>query len=371
LFWDRRRGVFLARRDEDGGRDKNDVNESAWRKEEFEKNLAESKRLFYVALTRARERLVLVCTDAVAAATVENIHDKDFWRGWMDSQSAGAGLPVVRAPVPAGIKADAESKIATPRNPATYGGTRTVRRPRHSVTEWNTLARCALAYEKKYIRPIEKSGMVLMISDAQNGDSAIIDQRTIGTRVHACLENRDFEQLKQIEAEAGEERFLAAPLIEWAKASPLMAPPEAGRTVWTELAFEAPIAGEVLVGAIDRVVREDGVDGPGYRIIDFKISARPKSAQELLGVYKTQIELYAWALGTLEPAALGRTRAYIVNISGRSVIEVEVPLPSGSNMPQRLAEQASAIVNGQSGPARAGDLCGVCEFRSNCFSPAL
>src|SRR5207245_408548 len=92
LFWDREKGIRLGGRTEDGDRDSDDPTESRWREDERRKELAESKRLFYVALTRARERLVLVCPKLEekdqAKIKPESAYTEDHWRAWIECSPA-------------------------------------------------------------------------------------------------------------------------------------------------------------------------------------------------------------------------------------------------------------------------------------------
>ena len=60
LIWDRKLGVHLLHRDEDGAPLKEDSENTEWKELEKKAAIAESKRVFYVALTRAQERLILL-----------------------------------------------------------------------------------------------------------------------------------------------------------------------------------------------------------------------------------------------------------------------------------------------------------------------
>ena len=90
LFWDRNQGAYFSKRDLDGERMPQDPQENILRKEENKKNLAESMRLFYVALTRAKERLVLIMPKSNENIELENksgeknVYTQDFWRGWIE-----------------------------------------------------------------------------------------------------------------------------------------------------------------------------------------------------------------------------------------------------------------------------------------------
>jgi ATP-dependent exoDNAse (exonuclease V) beta subunit len=116
LFWNAERGVFLGGRDEEGERASDLPREKEWRAFELAQSVSESKRLFYVALTRAREQLVLGMLEQAeendqnesiglgstavelgkgtprtakpsAELDSERVQQQDFWRGWVKTSS--------------------------------------------------------------------------------------------------------------------------------------------------------------------------------------------------------------------------------------------------------------------------------------------
>src|SRR5690606_7749336 len=102
-------GAFLGKRTEDGDRDTKHPEEKRWREEERARELAESKRVFYVALTRAQERLVLACLPLEKESDPEGTYLEEDWRGWVDhcglrpaeapwARDRTAATPAVRPP---------------------------------------------------------------------------------------------------------------------------------------------------------------------------------------------------------------------------------------------------------------------------------
>ncbi len=391
LYWDRAKGAFLARKDADGERDDEDPEELLWKAEEIRKSVAESKRLFYVALTRARERLILVCEPEAPAKEVPvtsksksaprpkkeiNPFEKDFWRGWIEA--SGADIPRL-------VLEGARAARATEERAGAAGESRTVPRfhraapvalfrPRYSVTEWNVLNRCGRAYEWGFVRAVPVvegvAQMGLFTGEKVARISATeISQQELGTRVHGCLERADFDGLKALESEVGEARFVAEPVISWALSSPYMAPPTTAsshsREVWTEFSFEVPVGGQVLVGSMDRLVLERTPLGSVYSIVDFKVTEKMKSVDALVEAYRGQLALYSRALEVLEPGSKGRIESVLINISPRTIQTVPVVV-EGADLPERLAAEAAGIVAGEPGVPRPGPLCRVCEFRRMC-----
>jgi ATP-dependent exoDNAse (exonuclease V) beta subunit len=398
LYWDRERGAFFAGRDEDGERLKKDPIENEWRELEKSKELAESKRVFYVALTRAQKRLVLVLPTSSdpkkrekVAKHREKITDTssvDFWRGWIERalpRQAKLEVAVTR------IEAELARTAKVPSYRDAKAPVFAPKRPRHSVSEWNMLSRCERAYEWTTVRkiaPTEEEEWREFIALEKKIEERVAERRSgktptartkiaqseVGTRVHKCLELRDEAGLHELEALLGSSIFDARSVIDWMNSSPHMRE-EGGATAWKELAFEVPVGSldgrtdgvsfETLIGALDRLVlRQDDEGRKTYTILDFKVTARPKSPATLLETYRNQLNLYAWALGRLVPDARERTRAFLVHIAGGQITEIEVPL-----VPDQLdAFQARAkeIVRGKPGLAQPGPLCEVCDHSERC-----
>jgi ATP-dependent exoDNAse (exonuclease V) beta subunit len=373
LFWDRQKGAYLGNRNADGDRDRDDPVESGWRESEKRKNLEESKRLFYVALTRARERLILVCPELKDADTEfqpEVVLNQDFWRGWIEC--SGYSLPQIKLAKATGSFQGQHQLVKPSSQKSFLAKKQRWSRARHSVTEWTLLSRCPRAYEWTFIRPVAVSvGLpeigLLTGEKVTTWLESEISHQELGTRVHACLEKGDFNGLKELENEIGPNRFSADPIISWALSSSWMAPsqPSQQRTVWTELVFEVPLKNEILVGSMDRVILNEQSGRPRYTLIDFKVSERPKSTSALLQAYQTQMELYAWALTAMDPkAVLSDVETVLVNLSAVSV--QVVPIFLGRLNLDQLVGKSLEIIDGAPGQPAPSLLCRYCEFRTRC-----
>ncbi len=376
LYWDRKEGAYLVRRDEDGERDSKNTENARWKDLEKAKALAESKRLFYVALTRARERLWLVYPPSAKAPKEletgwEETLGKDYWRGWIEASSripaydlASASVSVsasVSAPSSELSASSAQNQVNPSQDGKLSGSGEAqpsevrarsehqpqvlLHRPRFSVTEWNLLGRCPRAFEWSRVRP--------RLGERRKDEDQ--EQTELGTEVHRLLELGDFEGLRSIGAEAA---------ASWAASDPLMLPPDParGRRVWKEFSFEVAIAGETLVGSMDRLV----LDAGRFTVVDFKFTKKLKREAELFEAYGNQVRLYARALELLEPAAQGKTDVVIVNLTGEEAKSWKLPLEKVGQDPDRLAAQAAAIVAGSDGMARVSSLCGTCPHRRQC-----
>ena len=368
LFWDREKGAYLGSRDEDGERSEKDPIEKVWREEEVRKNLAESKRLFYVALTRAQESLHLVYADSKCEDMVEDLsknYTRDYWRGWIDASRVKIIEEEVFDLFDDNVSASGTVIPVISKEPLSLKPS--IKRPRHSVTEWNALERCPRYYEWSYVRPLIAENDIVQL---ENVDSAVsMTQRELGSLVHKYLETGEYEGLRKLEETVGSARFNSKVLIDWAERSDLMkrSLPESGRLIWTELGFEVPYYGEVIVGSIDRLVFQSGI----YTVIDFKITVVPKTTAELIDAYKNQIELYALAVARME--GLGENyqkhlRGMIVNISGQKVTEHTIQIEAKDF--RATIKEAREILNGKKGEGMRSSLCRGCDFRQNCFLPS-
>ena len=432
LYWDRIEGAFLGARDEDGQRDRKHPLEVKWRSLEKLKNLAESKRLFYVALTRAKEQLILVTPQVevrIPRDTPEAVQQaflQDDWRAWLEcsSQIPTPERVVLEGSTPLLEQGSFERKrvsqqvrdLIEPQGPESQGVFKAsgrgnqIRfhevyvpnmRARHSVTEWNLLAHCLRAYEWRFIRPrlkpkkadsepsqsFQSSSEAVLQSEipAESVSESVaesvaesvdfraqmidpeITQKELGTRVHQCLETGDWQGLLDLQKEVGEDTFLAEPVLRWAKSSPWMKPrqPEQGRAVWTELSFEVPLEGEILVGSIDRVIREESQGRVHYSIIDFKVSQKTRSVQSLKAAYQTQMNLYARAVAALdEGRSEAQIQAWIVNISSQTVqiVSLDVDLSAWRD----LMRKSLRIIAGDQGEPNPSSYCKMCEFSTCC-----
>jgi ATP-dependent exoDNAse (exonuclease V) beta subunit len=369
LYWDRKEGAYLVRRDEDGDRDSKNTENARWKDLEKAKALAESKRLFYVALTRARERLWLVYPPSAKAPKEletgwEETLGKDYWRGWIEASArvpaydfasatkpvlgAGASPEEAQSPmaevVPSKPSADLEISLASS-PPAHKKPIVLLHRPRYSVTEWNLLGRCPRSFEWSRVRP--------RLGERRKDEDN--EQTELGTEVHRLLELGDFEGLRSLGAAAA---------ADWAQSDPLMLPPDPtrGRQVWKEFSFEVSVQGETLVGSMDRLV----LDAGRYTVVDFKFTKKLKREAELFEAYGNQVRLYARALELLEPAAQGKIDVVIVNLTYKEAKSWKLPLDKVGQDPDRLAAQAAAIVAGSEGMARISSLCGTCPHRRQC-----
>jgi ATP-dependent helicase/nuclease subunit A len=374
-------GARLGCRTEEGSRDA-EV-ERVWRSEELRRNLAEQKRLFYVALTRAQERLVLFTQkDEPPEATTETRKKKttkappspleqDHWREWIrlgegqlerktSFSREAVGSKGILSPERETAWGAVPSRLTVAEVPHTLEWSR----PRHSVTEWVRLAQCERSYEWTWIRPrVPATGRPAR--RRVTGDLGELSAAELGTEVHHVLETGDEEALLRLQARAGAKRLNSQALREGLALTQAEESMD-GVEVWKELPFELQVEGQNLVGAMDRLVRTEAGD---WCVTDFKVVSERKTAAELQARYTTQLLLYAYAVKRLDPAGTGSCSARIVAISPEALDVIPVPLPPLPEMTgvvERLARRAAALVKEEEGLPRPGAFCAQCDFRKVC-----
>jgi ATP-dependent exoDNAse (exonuclease V) beta subunit len=384
LFSDRNRGVYLTPRTPDGKKDDRDEIYRDWKNFEQAAVVAESKRQLYVALTRARKQLVFVCQQIDPEKGFERDREKallaDHWRGWLEH--LGAGIPALEFRDRAAVAPASEAGPQPSLKPRIRRESPSFIRSRHSVSEWTVLARCPRAYadllSRQMAMPEGQDSPARIEKDFapefESQDSGagplfraqLPDARTLGKAVHAALEDwlrgggRIAPEIRSRLLDLDQEA-----LLRWIEAA---APPSANS--FAELPFEWLVEGVPLVGVLDRV---DEVAPGQWRIMDYKVSTRRKSDDDLRALYAAQLEIYAGALIRLLGAV--NLSAVLVQITPEGVFETEVHLDLVS-IPSRVAALAAsagsiASIVGAGGlpdqvEARIGISCRNCLHRTEC-----
>lgn len=392
LIWNRKKGIHLYVRDEDGDRDKEHAENVAWAELEKRAAVAESKRLFYVAITRPQEQLILGWKKEVKVSkTKQPSLAADDWRTWVDL-TVGASLRTVTAsiePLPelSGsspmVSIDAGQSDSQQAfhlagkvkfNPEPY-------RPRHSPSEWMILDQCKLRYQLKFFSPEWESEKRSFIGDeeeiaderAEQSDSAALGEKVAekGLRVHKLLELGNYDGLASEFSSPAIGKKVVSTLAEV-----LMPDDEnSGWKIYREIAFEVPFTDlltgdEAFVGMMDRleVNRERGI----VRILDYKWTRAEKSPEEMRSHYQLQLELYAWAAMQMCGFEVKEFEAKLIHLSKNGVSVVDVPIDL-SSVPARamklLAGARSTLARERAheqNPPTRGDYCRYCEFQRKC-----
>lgn len=347
LFWDRKRGAYL-------GEDEN------WRKKEKEKAIAESKRLFYVALTRARERLILFLSEPEKSQSLTD----DHWRSWISSHLAGfSKVRSLESFEKAELSLDRNGEESLSKCPS-RSELISMRRARHSVTEWLQFRRCPRSYIFKFLAKLEADSEPAPSElPFESRTSALTEKRVeLGISVHEKLSQSDAVGLRALVQAEGRQSFDAEELVRWMESED-----QSDDKVWREFAFEIPMETrfglDVLVGAMDRV----SCRGEKYILTDFKVAAKKSDR------YQFQLETYAWALGQLERGAREKTQARILWILPEKTEIQEIELGSYQELSDKILTQLTEVNESLEAWVRDGltvpriaNHCVRCDFRSRC-----
>jgi ATP-dependent exoDNAse (exonuclease V) beta subunit len=372
---------------------------------------AEARRLFYVALTRAREYLVLSGEATYPEKPAERFARPVDWlcrQLGIDEHGSGettlrlgaAELRVVFAE-PGGEAATAESelerrlraarRLVRERKPVEWDGPvaaaeagRILERlreresgpapaplPASTVTRLTYFHRCPRVYYYDLVLQVEEHQRGRE-RDREAGRDRELTAMELGSRVHSLLERADFHaspaaearRLAASEETLGEhERARVERMLANVLADPLMERVRRAVRVEREYPFYLEVNGTVLQGVIDLLFVE--ADGRAV-VVDYKSNdlAAPGRLDALTEYYRSQVELYALAV---QQAGLGIPSEAILYFLNRPVGRVH---PVG---PERLAtvaaETAVVLERIAAGDwdTEPGEKCRSCGYRARGF----
>jgi superfamily I DNA/RNA helicase/RecB family exonuclease len=377
--------------------------------------LVDERRLFYVALTRARRQVVITAVSAIdeAGARPSRFLDEVVAElpptklAGVDLLSPASLVARLRRVVQDDAESDAVRRAAAARLAAIAAATADDGTPLVPVADpskwwgvhdWTPGVRPIRDPEQ----PLPLSGSAVAGYDTcplrwfldrqvHAGGAASVAQG-FGTVVHALAQlvaegtlppDADVlvEQLEQVwsalgfeapwqaEREREEARLALRRLVRWLDGRDR-------RGVASEASFEVALpttAGDVVLrGAVDRLE----VDGDGLvHVVDFKTgrSAKTKAAVEedpQLAVY--QLALRAGAFADHVPAEAGSAGAELVYLrtemkSGLPSVRTQSALPSDDRTwADELLDRTAVGMRAEQFPARINDGCGMCAFRAVC-----
>ncbi|MBO0707566.1 MAG: ATP-dependent helicase [Candidatus Dormibacteraeota bacterium] len=306
-----------------------------------EDHVAEERRLLYVGLTRARERLVLSRAERYEGS-----------RSWRPSRFLD-GIPVLDREIPPASE--------PPRAPAGEQPLPAAPRPRLSYSAITTYRECPRQYWYRYRLRLEAPPTV----EAQ-----------LGSVVHRVLEGAGHlrsrgecltpERLRSLYDEAWADRVpadrrrhavmraLGWDLLRRAHERGDLEP----APVYVESRFETDLEGWSLRGYIDRVEKV----GDGWRIVDFK-TGRPLSTTEL----RRDLQLALYALGARRGLGLHGPLALQIAYLRRGE-RVEIPVDGGLlRRAERIGEEvARGILAGDFQARPLPRRCALCAYRMTC-----
>lgn len=354
LIWDRSRGVHLFERDEEGHRIKEGSANLAWAELEKRAAVAESKRVFYVALTRPQEELILAWKREVRVRKSAEEPDyvpgmTDHWREWVEA----FGLPPVlefQRDQGASSGTEGQLRVDVPRlmnfDPEPY-------RSRHSPSEWLVLEKCPLWYHFEFCSEVSPG------SERSSSEEVALQ----GKRIHEKLEHEDWAGLISEFDRPGVGEAVVECLQSHLGRSDL------GVKVVPEAGFEIPLSSvEALVGMMDRLEVDPVLRR--IRIIDFKYTSGSRSPGQLFRQYGLQLRLYAYAALRLVGDSDFEVEAAIAHFSQDQGLQWLPLPPEGLNARDLEAEVRNwfdrARMAAREAAPTPGDHCRYCAYRTRC-----
>ncbi len=328
-----------------------------------EKEQQEGNRLFYVAMTRAEERLILTWAAHPTAR-------RQAWAGLVDGRlnlsltgpaerdeiiNAGPGHTAVRLrsftqepvndfPAPPGVAAGRETVLKPPALSAQHDSA-------VAVTELSEFVACPRKYYLAHYLRLQPRPLAALFEEDDEFDAYMEDRSrpaaaSIGIQVH--------QMLAGIRVDHPDEE--ARRLVERFRASGLAKRIEAAARVEREFDFVIEVEDLVLRGQIDAWFEEHGA----ITVLDYKTDDfDPASEPARLEPYALQLRLYALALekltGKLPSAALlhflRREKTVPVSVNAAVMDETRGLLRRFRRAQDRLAF-----------PVREGEHCARCRF---------
>lgn len=395
LLWNRREGLYLFARDSSGSKvdEAESPENSRWTQWERQAEVAESKRVFYVALTRAQETLTLIWKRVEKESFKSREEDlkRDFWRAWVEHLGSGrvqrlesSSLPQHLVPPVAQAPNASNARSSVNKSEAALKALESRYRPRHSASEWLVLQQCPLKYFYQYSVHSEFRAPVLEDSAEASPEADpnlrnfVSDLRITetsaekGERLHLALENEDWDAIRGEfqDAQVGQEVVqVLQPLLQAESEIP-------NGHVFREVGFEVPLSqDEALVGFMDRlwIVKDEA--GPRVRVTDYKWTSSPRAAEELRDQYLLQLQAYAWAATQMLGQAPSQVEARLLHFTQQGVTQIEVPTEELriEVLEKRVLEsfhQAQALLFGRGAApveqARPAKHCRYCDYQMQC-----
>lgn len=351
---------------------------------------AEERRLLYVALTRARERLILsACVRENAgeprawspgakafsplgllqwstqdALTIEGMHECEGYR---------SRVTYVRAPVLARTMYHGGKPLAATWSPPRAGGSpEPVPLPIAAlplslkVTELLEYKRCPLVYRFSQTLDIrENLRRRASIRAGDAGESRAESPVEVGTTVHALLERARFdasdvgaEVARLVAGQAEKSRPLLARMLTTVLGGEIGSAVRSAKRVEREWPFAMRIGGVMVDGVIDLAIQaQDG----RWTVVDYKSNdfSRTGRYEYLAEYYAPQLELYAMALSRAGIGAV--SECALVFLTGPRVHRWG--FDANHNEIDRWSEETVARIAAHSYETTAGPKCDQCGYR--------
>ena len=364
--------------------------------------LAEERRLFYVAVTRARRRLLVTAVESEREGEqpsrfLDEIDpldaDDDLQHRRITVVPRALSLPALVAELrsvavdpgvephrrtsAAGYLAELATAGARGADPSSWYGLvplsddSPVRDPEQQVavspSKVESFQRCQLRWFLEHVGGTEQSSSQQSLGTlvhALAADPALPDEAAMLRQLEVGLDRLDLGPPWHAERRREEARTMVRRLAAWLRSGDR-------ELVAAELAFEETVGRAALVGRVDRLER-DG-DGRGV-VVDLKTGSRPAPDAELaahpqLAVYQLAIEVGAFRdQGLTEPGGAELVQVGGGAKGGQARVQAQPPLSTYADprWAQQLVEQVAEGMAGATFHAVDNSYCRKCPVRSSC-----
>jgi RecB family exonuclease len=360
--------------------------------------LAEERRLFYVAVTRARRELVVTAVGAedgeerpsrflaeLAGDAIEIERVAGAGRRWLSLPSLTAELRRSAADVslPAGARQAAARQLArlaaagvrgaSPRQwyaltEMTAAGQLLPGKIQVSPSRVETFTRCGLRWLLEAAVGVRSSGTAQGLGTVIHAAAALAaegaDDGDVAKRVDELWQHLDFgsawySDRQRVQAEAMVKRFL-----DWHRRNPR-------ELIAVEQQLRVSMGDITITGQVDRLERDE--DGTAI-VVDLKTGTSRPSETELerhpqLGVYQLAVLLGAFEqFGLSEPGGAELVQVGKAALKASVRVQAQQPLRTDSD-PQWAASLVETVAAGMAGPvfrATANPGCRVCPVAASC-----
>lgn len=248
----------------------------------------ETKRLLYVAMTRARDYLVMMGEEATSHS----------WMTMIEEACAATDLEQLVQRVTEFARIEKETGRAAPQYASPQLVQRAVPSLTLTVSEIMSFCHDPLDYFYRFVVGVPESLSFEADGQSKRSEGTGLDSSKLGTLIHRACELRDYgfsTNAAMEEALAAEEVDDERIYIAAMKTLLMNYSEEQRRRLGTPVANEWPFVTEMesveVIGEIDKIVERQG----RHEIIDFKTNRIRSSGSELLAVYRDQLTLYKMA----------------------------------------------------------------------------
>lgn len=339
---------------------------------------AESKRLFYVAMTRAKEKLIFLAAKEGGKS--------DSWGNFLRQNLEFLDLEQKYLSTALSLISESKQEVITRDFPAPKWPKNTF--PQHaSVSEFSAFEFCEIFHEKKFVKEWEDKVLEVMpkakLVRKKKGDDdqALlkelgIERKERGIALHRILERMDTKTSRTTKLSWLKEIYVSQGIVPSQSLEQLMemdldlldrfllSPP--GKSLFAdaaefypELNFRFSHAGFSVAGSIDRVVK---THDQKWIVADYKSSLN----QDNVSRYTLQVWLYIWALRKALQLPENGIHGILIDLYSLDWHQVNANVWNESSLLENIEKIKSGYRESLQKPVSGGEKCFHCPYVRHC-----